>query len=138
MGFFSRLTHQFISLRIPANSDWSSFRTFVLMRTVAYCLVLAAYHSIPCRATDTLNSAVFCTASQTTRLLVNQGPHLKLLGLDLEYVWHEPSLSETSQTRVDAASYSIAVTPFSRQLPLPYLSVVNNVVERFVTFQLVK
>ena len=60
----------------------------------------------------------------------NQRPHLKLLGFDIEYVWNEPSLSEISQT----ASHS----PFSRQLPLSYLTAVNNVVGRFVTFQLVK
>ncbi len=64
----------------------------------------------------------------------NQPPHLKLLSFDIEYVWNEPSLSEISQT----ASHSAAVTPFSRQLPLTHLTAVNNVVGRFVTFQLVK
>jgi len=58
--------------------------------------------------------------------------HLKLIALDLDYVWQTNSDTMTSG-RLDAA-----INPFARHLPLPYLTATDNAVGRFVTFHLVR
>ena len=74
----------------------------------------------------TLTASRQCLASTDT-----QPVHLKLLALDLDYVWQ--TNSNTASGRLDAA-----INPFARHLSLPYLTVTDNAVGRFVSYHLVR
>ena len=58
--------------------------------------------------------------------------HLKLLALDLDYVWQTNS-NATASGRLNAA-----INPFARLLSLPYLTATDNAVGRFVSYHLVR
>jgi hypothetical protein len=57
--------------------------------------------------------------------------HLKLIALDLDYVWQTNS-NATASSPLDAA-----INPFARHLSLPYLTATDNAVGRFVSIHLV-
>jgi len=65
-------------------------------------------------------------------------PQLKLVGFDLDYIWRDASVDPSGERTPLATLSDAAMNPFSRQLALPYMTAINNVVERFVTFQVVK
>ena len=75
----------------------------------------------------TLTASRHCLASTDT-----QPVHLKLLALDLDYVWQTNS-NATASGRLDAA-----INPFARHLSLPYITVTDNAVGRFVSYHLVR
>ena len=75
----------------------------------------------------TLTASRHCLASTDTLPV-----HLKLLALDLDYVWQTNS-NATASGRLDAA-----INPFARHLSLPYLTVTDNAVGRFVSYHLVR
>ena len=86
------------------------------------------------RSTDLILAVVVCTASRPSRPTDIQFPHLKLLGFDIDYIWHEDSSSRFPAS----PAFDTSLTPFSRQLALPFLAALNNVIERFVAFQAVR
>lgn len=58
----------------------------------------------------------------------------RLAGFDIDYIWLTKSAANQSgQTNITAS-----MNPFSRQLSLPFLAVINDAVQRLVTFQLVR
>lgn len=75
----------------------------------------------------TLTASRHCLASTDTLPV-----HLKLLALDLDYVWQTNS-SATASGRLDAA-----INPFARLLSLPFLTATDNAVGRFVSYHLVR
>ena len=75
----------------------------------------------------TLTPSRHCLASTDTLPV-----HLKLLALDLDYVWQRNS-NATASGCLDSA-----INPFARHLSLPYLTVTDNAVGRFVSYHLVR
>jgi hypothetical protein len=52
----------------------------------------------------------------------------------LDYIWQTyPNPNQGNQIQI-----TTSMNPFSPQLSLPYLTALNNIVERLVTFQLVR
>jgi hypothetical protein len=60
-----------------------------------------------------------------------------LTGFNICYVWQTKN-NHTSGGLSEKAHLDTEMNPFSAHLPLPYLTVINNTVERFITFQVVK
>ena len=61
---------------------------------------------------------------------------LHLVGFDICYSWRTKEKSSSSESEV--LEEGTTVDPFSQNLPLPYLTIVNETIERFITFQIVK
>ncbi|KAJ3512303.1 hypothetical protein NLJ89_g3597 [Agrocybe chaxingu] len=80
--------------------------------------------------------AVTCAGSRPYPTLIEEHPlHLKLVKFDMDYLW---KTSSETQANSESHNFDTLVNPFSRNLSLPYLTSVNDVVGRFVKFQLVK
>lgn len=58
--------------------------------------------------------------------------HLKLIGLDIDYVW------QTNSTAIASGPLDTAINPFAQHLSLPYLTATENAVGRFVSIHLVR
>ncbi|KAF8158220.1 hypothetical protein B0H34DRAFT_807784 [Crassisporium funariophilum] len=84
-----------------------------------------------------LVTPVSLTASRRFPLSADLLPvHVKLTGIDLDYVWRTTSTPDSAQPSSDLLD--VATNPFSRHLSLPYLVLADNVIGRFATFQLVR
>ncbi|KDR82609.1 hypothetical protein GALMADRAFT_834527 [Galerina marginata CBS 339.88] len=62
--------------------------------------------------------------------------HAHLVGFDIDYIWQTNAAADSNQA--SHSQITAAMNPFSRQLSLPFLTVLNNAVGRLVTFQLVR
>lgn len=56
----------------------------------------------------------------------------------MDYCWHETPSLNSPESQANSSLLNNVLTPFSSQLALPYFTGLNDVVERFVTFQMVK
>ncbi|KJA21151.1 hypothetical protein HYPSUDRAFT_745487 [Hypholoma sublateritium FD-334 SS-4] len=93
--------------------------------------IFAASNAHISEDTDTLT--LFFTGPQS--LSIDLGyPPLHLVGFDVCYAWRTMQNSSSSEVPDEETM----MNPFSPNLPLPYLTIVNKTVERFITFQVVK
>lgn len=79
--------------------------------------------------------AVYFTGPQSLSYDLEYRP-LHLVGFDICYSWRTKEKYLSSESGVQEEGTT--VDPFSQNLPLPYLTIVNETVERFITFQIVK
>ena len=93
------------------------------------CMISSAadFHQPKPSLSVTLTPSRHCRASADTLPV-----HLKLIALDLDYVW------QTNSNAIGPNRFDAAMNPFSRFLSLPYLTTIDNAVGRFVTFHLVR
>ncbi|TFK40721.1 hypothetical protein BDQ12DRAFT_679913 [Crucibulum laeve] len=76
---------------------------------------------------------VVLISSRQYAQVVMHSANLTLVGLDFKYVWKTTSL-ETIEDGIG----ELAQHPFSQQLSLPFLTLLDNAVGRFITWQLVR
>ena len=75
------------------------------------------------------------TLSQCSKTRLDCLPvHLTLVGVDLTYNWK----AESSQTTLGEKDIQGNNHPFSLRLSLPFVTLLDNVIGRFVTWQLVR
>ncbi|KAF9485902.1 hypothetical protein BDN70DRAFT_870846, partial [Pholiota conissans] len=63
-------------------------------------------------------------------------PRANLVGFDITYAWQTKNVPPPGD--LPKGHLDTEINPFSPNLTLPYLAVLNNSVERLITFQLVK
>ncbi|EDR13331.1 uncharacterized protein LACBIDRAFT_309071 [Laccaria bicolor S238N-H82] len=81
------------------------------------------------------HDAVLLTLSQFSKTRLDCLPvHLTLVGVDLAYNWK----AESPQTTLTEKDIQGNNHPFSRRLSLPFITLLDNVIGRFVTWQLVR
>lgn len=81
------------------------------------------------------DDAVLLTLSRHSKTRLDCLPvHLTLVGIDLNYNWK----AECSQTTLREKDTQDNNNPFSRRLSLPFITLLDNVIGRFVTWQLVR
>lgn len=66
--------------------------------------------------------------------------HAILVGFNIRYSWQIKDKKSPTVSEDDSSNNAMRnwMNPFSPQLSLPYLTMVNNAVERFTTFHVVK